>query len=664
MLNLSKKAKIDLFELLKKQPNSFGESSQSGYLPFLSQIWSLRTMTSEDDRFSNAYEDIYQHTVNNNDWEIDFLFLDRLKLADDNEVFNKFIETLVKPEFRKTEDEIMKFVLLINPYLEKEGHILSLKEISDGYPIYTIHTKAEADSQPIDLPVNKIPFFVQKSPTGRTDRPSSHTKPTTLPSFVLVFNSGWNDYSIQSAFYLYYYDNQGNRKNIGGVKIIYAEELKTQDKISDEFTFLDDAFCSAGQDIDYYKNLKEAVGNHWESVLFALKDAAFFPKIHEKFEQNSNFKTSILRNDSVERLLRVAKYELYDYDLANLYSFKFTFHPAYSQNEEDVFFEFETEKEGTSNALNIPNRIYALIGKNGTGKTQLITALPMKIANKENALFTPRAPLFSKVIAVSYSVFDKFEIPRNTSTFNYVYCGLRNEDNEKFNEEALVARFYQTFKKISALERIDKWRSILLNFIEESLLDEFLKPLEAREVKTFFNSFKVDVASFGNARTKMSSGQNIVLYVISEIVANIRYDSLLLYDEPETHLHPNAISQLMNTIYELVAEFKSYCIIATHSPLVIRELLSKNVYVIERENTNVSVRRIGLESFGENLTTLTDEVFGNKEIPKQYKKIIGLLITEGKTYEEIVSLLEFDEVPLSLNARIFIKSQFAKDEEP
>ena len=663
MLNLSKKAKIDLFELMKKQPNAFGENSDLGYLPFLNQIWSLRSMTSEDDRFTNAYEDIHQHTVNNNDWEVDFLFLDRLKLADENEIFNKFIETLVKPEFRKTEDEIVKFVLLINPYLEKEGHTLLIKDTTDGYPVYTIHTKAEAESHPIDLSVNTIPFFVEKSPSGWIEKPSSHTPPKVLPSFILVFNNGWNDFSVQSTFYLFYYNKDGERKTIGEVKIIYGEELKTQDIISNEFTNLDHEFCSAGQNITYYKNLKEAVVNDWESVLYALKDAAFFHKVHEKFEQNSNFKTSILRNDSVERLLRVAKYELYDYDLGNLYSFKFTFKPAYSQNEEEVFFEFETEKEGITNALDVPNRIYALIGKNGTGKTQLITSLPMKIAKKENALFTPRAPLFSKVIAVSYSVFDKFEIPRNTSTFNYVYCGLRNEENERFNEEALISRFSQTSKKISALERIDKWRSILLNFIEETLLDEFLHPFEAREVKSFSNSFKVDMAGFGNARTKMSSGQNIVLYVISEIVANIRYDSLLLYDEPETHLHPNAISQLMNTIYELVAEFKSYCIIATHSPLVVRELLSKNVYVIERENTSVSVRRIGLESFGENLTTLTDEVFGNKEIQKQYKKIITLLIAEGKTYQEIVSLLEFDEMPLSLNTRIFIKSQFAQNEE-
>jgi energy-coupling factor transporter ATP-binding protein EcfA2 len=146
------------------------------------------------------------------------------------------------------------------------------------------------------------------------------------------------------------------------------------------------------------------------------------------------------------------------------------------------------------------------------------------------------------------------------------------------------------------------------------------------------------------------------LYIITQVVANLRLDTLIIYDEPETHLHPNAIVELMNTIYELVEEFESYCLIATHSPLVIRELFSKNVFVITRENNVPSVKRIGIESFGENLGILTDEVFGDREISKQYKTIIKRLIEDGRTFEEIVHLMEFDEVPLSLNARIFIKN--------
>ena len=132
---------------------------------------------------------------------------------------------------------------------------------------------------------------------------------------------------------------------------------------------------------------------------------------------------------------------------------------------------------------------------------------------------------------------------------------------------------------------------------------------------------------------------------------------MILFDEPETHLHPNAISQLMNTIYELVEEFESYCIVTTHSPLIIRELLSRNVYVFERHENIPSIRKIGIESFGENLSILTDEVFGNRNIEKQYKKIIDRFIDSGSTYDEIIAQLKSDEIPLSLNTRLYIKSK-------
>ena len=69
---------------------------------------------------------------------------------------------------------------------------------------------------------------------------------------------------------------------------------------------------------------------------------------------------------------------------------------------------------------------------------------------------------------------------------------------------------------------------------------------------------------------------------MTEIIANIRYDSLIIFDEPETHLHPNAISQLINSIHSLADQFKSYCIIAPHSPIIVQGILSKNIFVINQ----------------------------------------------------------------------------------
>lgn len=656
MKALTRIVKSDLLNFLLQEPFPFGEPDDNeGILPFLNEIWDLRAMPSTDSRFNDAYRDIYHHTINNDDWNLDFLLIDRLQVLEDDARFQKFVETVVSPKYRNSEDEISYLVIGINHHLIKDGLQLAIVEFDgDGLPIYTFQNKDEVDDLPLNIKLNDVPIYVIKTPKGKAWNESSHSKPTVTPSLVLVFNDGWNDYRICSQFYLYYYDKEGYCNYIGTTKIIFNEELRTVEFIPDEFLKLNQSFCSLGQDIEYYKNLKFCVGKEFESLLYALRDAAFFSQIHESFEKNTNFIKSLIREDTAERLLREAKHIINESDFSTLYTFKYSFQPPFSKTPIDIDFNFNGNSE-------IPDRIYGLIGKNGTGKTQLVTSLPHKISRKEDRFFSPKTPLFSKVIAVSYSIFDKFEIPKKTASFNYVYCGLRNKDGDFITEKGLSLRFHNTWKKIEELGRMNKWRKILLNFIDEEILDQFLVLRD--EISNPKNKYRVDIGGFNKIKSYLSSGQSIILYIISEITAHIRLDSLLIYDEPETHLHPNAITQLMNTIYDLVHEFESYCIIATHSPLVIRELFSKNVYVIERHGNTPSARRIGLESFGENLSTLTDEVFGNKDIPKQYKKIIQELVYSGDSYENIVSTLESDDVPLSLNARLFIKSQIKSKNE-
>lgn len=650
-MKLSQRIKLELYNQLSKEIGGIGNSEDGGIISFLNEIWDLTSMKSQDNRYNNALGEFVQHLVNNpDDYSYDYVFRERLNLLNDDESYAKFIETIVSPKYRTGEDDIFRSVLLINPYLEKDGYTLVLTEYDDiGNPIYKIEEVLN-DGTPTDIKVNDIVFYVEKSPAGRNNWASSHEKPTTFPSFVLAFNAGWNDYSIESSFHLFYYKAKDEAAiSIGPVKIIYCEEKITTDFLQENFTILDHNFCSLGQNDKYYFGIKENLSRDMLSVLYALRDVAFFPQIQDDFVAFSTFKSSLTRFDNAERLLREAPYKIYGYDLNNLYSFKYNFKPAYSENSIDIEFDFNSDSP-------LPNRIYALTGRNGTGKTQLITSLPKMIAHKKEDAFIPRAPLFSKIIAVSYSVFDRFDIPKKTSTFNYCYCGIRKENSDQFSEKELVIRFNDSCRLIETLGRINKWRKILKTFINEDLIDCFLIEKDEEEYDRPRNMYKADMKGFAQIKNKLSSGQAIILYIITEIVANIRYDSLLLYDEPETHLHPNAITQLMNTVYELVDEFQSYCIIATHSPLVVRELFSKNVYVIDREDSFISARRIPMESFGENLSVLTEEIFGNKGIPKQYKKILQNLVDNGYSYEEIVSLLEFDDIPLSLNARIFIKS--------
>jgi len=640
-MKLSRKLKGEILKLILSQNNSFGIKEDDDIMSFLERIWDLREMPSTDNRFKDAYGDIVQHIINNYDWDYDFLFEERLGLLDDDVKFKLFIEAVLHPEVRADEDEIMKFFLLINPYLEKENFILVIADYMNDIPVYEVRDKNEVDSFPPGIKPNDIPFFVDYEPDGRSSWLSSHKTPSIFPSFLLAFNSSWNDFSMKTEFNLFYYASAHDARSIGKVKIMNEDE-EIESSLDDRFDFLLNTFCSLGQEFSYYERLKEVTGRNFESVLWALQDAAFFPEIHDKFEKHSTFRNSLVRYDNAEQLLRVAKYRIYDYDLSNLYSFTYSFHPKFSKNAVDIEFDFDNNEE-------FSNRIYAIIGKNGTGKTQLMTSLPVDIYKKADQNFIPKAPLFSKVISVSYSAFDTFEIPKKTATFNYLYCGLKDDKGERLSERQLLLRFHNAWKKIKSLERTHQWIRILENFLEEDILSLFIIIGDDEE-------YEVSHDGFSKARKMLSSGQSILLYIITDIVANIRYDSIILYDEPETHLHPNAISQLMNTIFELVNRFQSFCIIATHSPLIIRELLSKNVYVINKEGTVSAVHKLERETFGENLTVLTDEIFGNREIPKQYRRILNKLVSAGNNFDEVLEKLESDDIPLSLNARLYLKS--------
>lgn len=640
-MKVSLKTKQEIFKAISSKENSFDANEpDNGLMAFLENIWDLKEMPSTDGRFNDAAGDIYQHTINNNDWDYDYLFLERLKLFSDDKKFKKFIETLVDPRFRKDENDIFQYSILINSYLEKEKLELIIIDYNENdLPINEV--KEKSGFSPVRTKINNIPFYVLNEKKINSQL-NDNGKSSVYPCFILEFNNNWNDYSLKSEFRLTYYKTELINHYIGEIKIMKYNEDSLIEHLEETFTLLDDSFCSLGQSIEYYNNLKNYLGKDFESVLWSLKDSGFYTDILEKFENTYYFKNSIIRGNSQERLLREAKYLIYDYDLSNLYSFKYNSKPKFAENTLEIDFDFKIKN-------NVPNRIYTLIGKNGTGKTQLITTLPLDISKNNHQNFVPKIPLFSKVIAVSYSIFDKFEIPKKTESFNYVYCGLKDIKGEVISERRQILRFHNTWKKIQEKGKMEEWKMILDNFLEKEIIEEFI-------VKDEEFVLKVDLDGFGKVRKKLSSGQTILLYIITEIFANIRYDSLIIYDEPETHLHPNAISQLINTIYDLVNKFQSYCIIATHSPLIVQEILSKNVYVVEKQGKIASVRKIGKETFGENLTVLTEEIFGNRAIPKQYEIILSNLVDEGLNYEEIKGKLESDNMTLSLNAILYLKT--------
>ena len=105
---------------------------------FLARIYNLQEIKSTDQRFPDAAGDIWQHRVNNWDWEDQWVFHDtRFQLMNgDDEILLRFLAETVHPIVRSDVTESKKLVQLYNEFLRNDGFELSEKSRISGKPIY------------------------------------------------------------------------------------------------------------------------------------------------------------------------------------------------------------------------------------------------------------------------------------------------------------------------------------------------------------------------------------------------------------------------------------------------------------------------------------------------------------------------------------------------
>ncbi|ELI5445425.1 ATP-binding protein [Vibrio parahaemolyticus] len=81
-----------------------------------------------------------------------------------------------------------------------------------------------------------------------------------------------------------------------------------------------------------------------------------------------------------------------------------------------------------------------------------------------------------------------------------------------------------------------------------------------------------------------SSGEKALLLLACSIANKIKNDSVVLIDEPEISLHPEWQENFIELLNAAFKHFKNcHFIIATHSPLVISQLSTKNCYILNMD---------------------------------------------------------------------------------
>lgn len=452
--------------------------------------------------------------------------------------------------------------------------------------------------------------------------------------YVELSYDDWDDYGYKTLFNMYYYDDNEGYQAIGTLKILQIGKSETNTpKI---FESLDKNFISLGQNIQYYINLKNLGESVYHQILTAVNDIIYCKYNVNELEQINGFRTSLLRFSEAEKAFNEAgmifrnKESLIE---QKKFIFNFSCTVPGAKAKHNINFDFSPSETGLY-------RITAIIGKNGTGKTQLLAnfANSMSGRKRNSGTFSPARPSFSKVIAISYSVFDEFDRPpEGNETFSYKYCGIRKNDR-LFNAQEIRSKLLDAICQIQQNSRLQQWIKII-----EALLDTTIDISETE------NSIADSNLLFYE---RLSSGQRILALVMTEVIANISEESIILFDEPEIHLHPDAVASVARAFHILLEAFNSYAIIATHSPILLQEIPAKYVRVFRKQGNYPIVSQLGIECFGENLTIITDEVFETSEERNNYRNHLKKL-SMTYSYEEILDL--FDR-QLSLNAKSFLLS--------
>ena len=136
-MRISELTRRDIFDAI--QSERYNWCGRLEEVEFLRRIYDLESMPSCDSRFHDAAGDIWQHRVNNYDWDDDWVFSDdRFELAHgDDEILLRFLCESLHPVVRSDATEVERFSQLFNQFLINDGYQLVVKTRLSGKPVFS-----------------------------------------------------------------------------------------------------------------------------------------------------------------------------------------------------------------------------------------------------------------------------------------------------------------------------------------------------------------------------------------------------------------------------------------------------------------------------------------------------------------------------------------------
>jgi AAA domain, putative AbiEii toxin, Type IV TA system len=512
-----------------------------------------------------------------------------------------------------------------------------------------------------------------------------------------LMQDNWNDYGFETQYHLHVATPEFTGR-IGAVKILKRGQISA-DRIQigvGPLAPLSEDWISLGQSLDYYERLAELPAPLRQDILLHLRDALAYPEHVDSFLGEEGWRVSILRDLSWDSFRQDAAVLLdRDYTRVARMGLQLEFQMAGWSDPLIVDFQAPSVFAPLEND-GLPDRIAVIVGRNGSGKSTLLSRLAriLHASQRDRATdalqalgaIIPAGIGFTRVVNIAYSAFDAFQLPglgfsertqivadMERGSGRYYYCGLRDLAHEVRREQGIgdidgrpIAAVGLDRQEETILRSIDELTREFGAIIErmrqqgrEELFTEVCRVLASDPsfadlgAEPAASVFRQPIEWFRS----WSTGHKIVMHALGSLVAYTEPKSIVLFDEPETHLHPPLLAALMHAVRLVLRRNDAFAIIATHSPVVVQETLSRHIAVVRRSGAETNILSTRIETYGESIGEITNEVFGLNADATDFHLTLSRFVARGYSLETIENLFEKG---LSLQARAFVMTELGR----
>ena len=443
--------------------------------------------------------------------------------------------------------------------------------------------------------------------------------------YIVLEASYWDDFGYKTIFDITIKNNMSQELHqLGSCKIGYyfqgndgEDSYSTIENPKLKVKFIeniDNEFFSMGIDHEYYENVNQIFHNNHELISHyydSLNDVAKNRHILHKALEHDVFVRSFLRSTSYENIID---------------QFSSIIEKKYINNEMGITLKFNDRENldfYISSSTKFKNNIKVLIGSNGSGKSELLNKVVDDYVNGR-----AETKDIKNIVLVSFSPFDKLQ-----GYNNY----LRNKNDRKSVRLISLKNDRDTSKIIDLTDEfIQSLGNCLFSSVKKDLLinllgtissDPILYDFEFKELISELDIKKVNQEELSDRKIVrlfniLSSGHKMVIYTLIKLVDLVDRNTLVLYDEPELYLHPPLLSAYLRAFSDLMIYTNAMAIITTHSPVVLQEVPKKDIKVIKRLSNIQTYKNVDINTFGERVDILTNEIFNLEVYESGYYKLL------------------------------------------